>query len=84
MTDIPQLFVIRYLRNSSNVDTRTQETKKWKPSLAQDLVNEYDPAGQFVARYKGADDISQVGSSSLKIFALQSGALYDACIVCHE
>ncbi|KAK7281776.1 hypothetical protein RIF29_10040 [Crotalaria pallida] len=58
MDDVAQLFVIRYLRNSSSVDTRTQETKKWK--LVQNVANEYDQAGQFVARYKGSDDISQI------------------------
>ncbi|OIV97101.1 hypothetical protein TanjilG_10047 [Lupinus angustifolius] len=60
MTDIPQLFIIRYLRNSSNVETRTQETKNWKSLLVQDLATENDQAGQFVARYKGSDDISQI------------------------
>ncbi|CAL0319893.1 unnamed protein product [Lupinus luteus] len=60
MTDIPQLFIIRYLRNSSNADTSTQEKKNWKSLLVQDLSTENDQAGQFVARYKGSDDILQI------------------------
>ncbi|KAL2340747.1 hypothetical protein Fmac_008687 [Flemingia macrophylla] len=60
MTDIPRLFVIRYVRNSSTVDLRTQEKTKWKSLLVQDLMNDSDPAGQFVAGYKGEDDVSQI------------------------
>ncbi|RDX72897.1 hypothetical protein CR513_47560, partial [Mucuna pruriens] len=59
-TDIPRLFVIRYLRNSSAVDSRTEEKTKWKSLLVQDLINDSDQAGQFVAGYKGADDVSQI------------------------
>lgn len=60
MDDVPHLFVIRYLRNSSAMDKRTQEVTKWNSLLYQDLLNDQDHAGQFVAKYNGADDISQV------------------------
>ncbi|CAJ1975311.1 unnamed protein product [Sphenostylis stenocarpa] len=60
VTDIPRLFVIRYLRNSSAVDLRTEEKTKWKSSLFQDLINDSDLAGQFVAGYKGEHDVSQI------------------------
>ncbi|RYR45058.1 hypothetical protein Ahy_A08g041303 isoform A [Arachis hypogaea] len=58
--DIPQLFIIRYLRNSSAMDTKTQEKPTWKSLLMKDLEGEHDQAGQFVARYKGASDISEI------------------------
>ncbi|XP_020213903.1 uncharacterized protein LOC109798104 isoform X2 [Cajanus cajan] len=60
MTDIPRLFVIRFLRNSSAVDLRTQEKTTWKSLLVQDLMNDSDLAGQFVAGYKGENDVSQI------------------------
>ncbi|XP_057443153.1 uncharacterized protein LOC130734660 isoform X2 [Lotus japonicus] len=60
LTDIPLIFVIRYLRNSSAVDKKTQEMKKWKSVLVQDLMDDSDQAGQFVAGYKGEVDISQI------------------------
>lgn len=60
VTDIPRLFVIRYLRNSSAVDLRTEEKTKWKSLLVQDLINDSDQTGQFVAGYKGEDDVSQI------------------------
>ncbi|KOM40297.1 hypothetical protein LR48_Vigan04g049500 [Vigna angularis] len=59
-TDIPRLFVIRYLRNNSAVDLRTEQKSKWKSSLVQDLISDSDLAGQFVAGYKGEDDVSQI------------------------
>ncbi|XP_054807258.1 uncharacterized protein LOC129309633 isoform X2 [Prosopis cineraria] len=58
MNDAPRLFIIRYLRNGSAVDKRTQEVTKWNSLLYQDL--DRDNAGQFVAKYNGADDISQI------------------------
>ncbi|WJX32062.1 hypothetical protein P8452_20433 [Trifolium repens] len=60
MNDIPRLLVIRYLRNSSAIDTRTQEISKWKSLLVQDLLDDSDQAGQFVAGYKGAADVSEI------------------------
>jgi len=60
VTDIPRLFVIRYLRNGSAVDLRTEQKTDWKSSLVQDLISDSDLAGQFVAGYKGEDDVSQV------------------------
>lgn len=60
MNDIPRLYVVRYLRNSSYVDKAAQEATKWKSLLYQDLLKDRDQAGQFVAKYNGADDISQV------------------------
>lgn len=60
MTDVPRLFVIRYLRNSSAVDARTQEMTKWKSLLVQDLMDDSDQAAQFVAGYKGTVDVSEV------------------------
>ncbi|XP_057419341.1 uncharacterized protein LOC130713583 [Lotus japonicus] len=63
MTDTPRLFVVRYMRNSSALDNRKQEMAKWKTkiSLVQDLIDDSDQAGQFVAGYKGAvDDVSQI------------------------
>ncbi|XP_014496322.1 uncharacterized protein LOC106757965 isoform X2 [Vigna radiata var. radiata] len=59
-TDIPRLFVIRYLRNNSAVDLRTEQKSKWKSSLVQDLITDSDLAGQFVAGYKGEDDVLQI------------------------
>lgn len=78
MNDIPRLLVIRYLRNSSAVDTRTQEMSKWKSLLVQDLIDESDQAGQFVAGYKGTDDVSEVCRCTVKfshgkvVFALSA------------
>ncbi|KAK7354148.1 hypothetical protein VNO80_19606 [Phaseolus coccineus] len=60
VTDIPRLFVIRYLRNGSAVDLRTEQKTNWKSSLVQDLISDSDLAGQFVAGYKGEDDVSQI------------------------
>ncbi|KEH33294.1 putative protein-disulfide reductase [Medicago truncatula] len=60
MTDIPRLLVIRYLRNSSAIDTRTQDLSKWKSLLVQDLIDDTDQAGQFVAGYKGTADDSEI------------------------
>ncbi|XP_027904615.1 uncharacterized protein LOC114164227 isoform X2 [Vigna unguiculata] len=60
VTDIPRLFVIRYLRNSSAVDLRKEQKSNWKSSLVQDLISDSDLAGQFVAGYKGEDDVSQI------------------------
>lgn len=60
MTDIARLLVIRYLRNNSAVDTRTQEMSKWKSLLVQDIIDDTDQAGQFVAGYKGTADDSEV------------------------
>ncbi|KAK7411427.1 hypothetical protein VNO78_02860 [Psophocarpus tetragonolobus] len=60
VTDIPRLFVIRYMRNSSTVELRKEEKTKWKALLVQDLINDSDQAGQFVAGYKGEDDVSQI------------------------
>ncbi|KAF7838483.1 DnaJ like subfamily C member 10 [Senna tora] len=60
VNDVPRLFIIRYLRNSSYVDKRTEELTKWNSLLYQDLINDRDHAGQFVAKYNGADDISQI------------------------
>ncbi|KAL5077891.1 hypothetical protein RYX36_016875 [Vicia faba] len=60
MTDIARLLVIRYLRNNSAVDTRTQEMSKWKSLLVQDIIDDTDQAGQFVAGYKGTADDSEI------------------------
>lgn len=60
MTDVPHLFVIRYLRNNTALEKRTQEATKWNSLLYQDFLKDQDQAGQFVAKYNGADDISQV------------------------
>ncbi|KAI4335976.1 hypothetical protein L6164_014560 [Bauhinia variegata] len=61
VVDEPRLFIIRYLRNTSYENTRTQEMTKWKSLLVQDMVNDEDHVGQFVARYNGAaDDASQI------------------------
>ncbi|MCH91544.1 DnaJ heat shock N-terminal domain-containing protein, partial [Trifolium medium] len=59
MNDIPRLLVIRYLRNSSAVDARTQELSKFKSLLVQDIIDDSDQAGQFVAGYKGTADVSE-------------------------
>jgi hypothetical protein len=66
MNDIPRLLVIRYLRNSSAIDTRTQEISKWKSLLVQDLLDDSDQAGQFVAGYKGTADVSEVCHYTVK------------------
>ncbi|KAK4264169.1 hypothetical protein QN277_025380 [Acacia crassicarpa] len=60
MNDVPHLFVIRYLRNSTTLDKRDQEATKWNSLLLQDLLKDQDQAGQFVAKYNGADDIPQI------------------------
>ncbi|XP_027351211.1 uncharacterized protein LOC113862317 [Abrus precatorius] len=60
VTDIPRLFVIRYLRNSSAVDSPAQEKTKWTSLLVQDLIDDSDQTGQFVAGYKDAVDVSQI------------------------
>lgn len=60
MAEIPRLFVIRYLRNNSALETRAQEMAKWKSLLVQDLIDETDQAGQFVAGYKGTADVSEI------------------------
>ncbi|XP_028763498.1 uncharacterized protein LOC114721801 isoform X1 [Neltuma alba] len=60
VNDVPRLLVIRYLRNSTAVDKRTQEVTKWNSFLYQDLFKDRDQAGQFVAKYNGEDDISQI------------------------
>lgn len=67
MTDIPRLLVIRYLRNSSAIDTRTQDLSKWKSLLVQDLIDDTDQAGQFVAGYKGTADDSEVCCFTIKL-----------------
>ncbi|KAK7304643.1 hypothetical protein VNO77_42528 [Canavalia gladiata] len=67
-TDIPRLFVVRYLRNSSAVDLRTQE-KTWKSLLVQNLINGSDQAGQFVAGYKDEVGVTQITHWLAKIIS---------------
>lgn len=62
LSDVPRLFIVRYKRNSTEANV---EVKKWPKSM-WDAPSEEDAnaASQLVARYKGSQDIHEVGAFS--------------------
>ncbi|TQD79205.1 hypothetical protein C1H46_035243 [Malus baccata] len=58
MTDVPQLFIVRYKRNV----TEESEKPEKKPKSMWDAVQdqELDPASQLVAKYNGSDDTQEI------------------------
>ncbi|GAA0145525.1 chaperone [Lithospermum erythrorhizon] len=59
ISDIPQLFIIRYERNASENDT---DTEKPPPRTIFEALNkvDVDPASQLVAKYNGLDEIPEI------------------------
>ncbi|KAJ7956418.1 putative DNAJ heat shock N-terminal domain-containing protein [Quillaja saponaria] len=58
LNDVPQLFVVRYQRNNSNGNLKTEE----EPRSIWDLhVKDLDPASQYVSTYKGPNENLQIG-----------------------
>lgn len=58
MTDVPQLFIVRYKRNVTEESEKTEGKPKSIWDTLQD--QELDPASQLVAKYNGSDEIPEV------------------------
>ncbi|KAK9926039.1 hypothetical protein M0R45_023293 [Rubus argutus] len=58
MTDVPQLFIVRYKRNV----TEESEKPEGKPKSIWDTLQDQDldPASQLVAKYNGSDEIPEI------------------------
>ncbi|XP_010258427.1 PREDICTED: uncharacterized protein LOC104598200 [Nelumbo nucifera] len=56
--DVPQLFIVRYKRNSTEADIKVERKPRTIWDTLQD--NDVDPASQLVARYNDSGDIPQV------------------------
>ncbi|CAN6578136.1 unnamed protein product [Malus baccata var. baccata] len=58
MTDVPQLFIVRYKRNVTEESDKPEK----KPKSIWDAVQdqELDPASQLVAKYNGSDDTQEI------------------------
>lgn len=61
MTDVPQLYIVRYKRNVTEEGDKPKE----KPKSIWDAVQdqELDPASQLVAKYNGSNEIPEVSNS---------------------
>ncbi|XP_043725331.1 uncharacterized protein LOC122671912 isoform X2 [Telopea speciosissima] len=57
LNDVPQLFIVRYKRNSTEDETNVERKPK---TIWDTLQNDVDPASQLVARYNGSNDIPQI------------------------
>ncbi|XP_042502470.1 dnaJ homolog subfamily C member 16 [Macadamia integrifolia] len=57
LNDVPQLFIVRYKRNSTEDETKVEKKPK---TIWDTLQNDVDPASQLVARYNGSNDIPQI------------------------
>lgn len=58
MTDVPQLYIVRYKRNVTEEGDKPKE----KPKSIWDAVQdqELDPASQLVAKYNGSNEIPEI------------------------
>ncbi|KAI5330087.1 hypothetical protein L3X38_029484 [Prunus dulcis] len=58
MTDVPQLYIVRYKRNVTEEGDKPEQ----KPKSIWDAVQdqELDPASQLVAKYNGSDEIPEI------------------------
>uniref|UniRef100_A0A804I675 Uncharacterized protein n=1 Tax=Musa acuminata subsp. malaccensis TaxID=214687 RepID=A0A804I675_MUSAM len=55
--DVPQIFIVRYLRNSSEDNV---EADKWKHLRDQYMGKDANAASQLIARYTGSDDVKEI------------------------
>ncbi|RRT73809.1 hypothetical protein B296_00028685 [Ensete ventricosum] len=55
--DVPQIFIVRYLRNSTEDNV---EADKWKHFRDQYMGKDANAASQLIARYTGSDDVKEV------------------------
>lgn len=58
MTDVPQIFIVRYNRNATAENIKVEKKPQNMWSALQD--EEVDPAAQLVVRYNGSDEIPEV------------------------
>ncbi|KAL3813005.1 hypothetical protein ACJIZ3_014273 [Penstemon smallii] len=60
ITDAPQLFIVRYERNDTTTDERTETKKEPKNVFQAWHHTEVDPVSTLVAKYNGSSEIPEI------------------------